>query len=106
LTSPYPAFGQGEIEISQFSMGLFMNAVIIHDLPKWQVTSHGNGLAYELFNKQSDFGIFFQGDDAEIFRDSLRALTESLRAPLDYSDALGCIWSDYSECAVHWGERA
>lgn len=86
-----------------------MNKTIIHDLPDWQVTSYGNGLAYELANKRTLEAVFFQGDDAENFRDSLAVLTEpragSYSAVLGYSDALGCIWSDYMENAQDWGVK-
>lgn len=75
-----------------------MRSTIIHDLPEWQVTSYGNGLAYQIAHKPSKKTIFFQGDDAEIFRNQFEAMTEGTPA-LNFSDALGIIWSDYAECA-------
>ena len=81
-----------------------MKTAIIHDLPNWQVTSYGNGLAYEIVNKETSRCLFFQGDDADIFRDSLSALTDK-RPSLSYSDALECIWSDYNECAYGSGSN-
>ncbi len=97
-----------------------MQSTVIHSLPGWQVTSLGNGLAYELLNKRAKQSIFFQGDDAEIFRTSLEDLTSLSNrtatvsedgvyiysALLTYSDALGCIWSDYAENAQDWGIRS
>lgn len=75
-----------------------MLCTIIHDLPDWEVTSYGNGLSYRIFNKSEGQAIFFQGDDAEIFRDELETLTEGTPA-LDFADALSLIWSDYAEIA-------
>lgn len=83
-----------------------MRETIIHDLPDWQVLSWGNGMSYLLASRKLNRAVFFQGDDAAIFRDSLDALTESRSGPmLDYKDALACIWSDYAECAENWGVR-
>lgn len=87
-----------------------MKQAIIHSLPGWQVISYGNGLAYEIANKRTAQSILFQGDDADVFRNSLEALTEpnnngSYACILDYSNALACIWSDYSECASDWDVR-
>lgn len=81
-----------------------MKSTIIHDLPGWQVTSHGNGLAYTLLNKRTNEELFFQGDDAEQFRAELTAYTCSnapvgpsgYRVVLDYSDALRVIWGEYA----------
>lgn len=82
-----------------------MRSNIIHNLPDWQVTSFGNGLAYEIANKRASAALFFQGEDAQIFRESLEALTD--RGPkLDYANALACIWSDYAESATEWGIRS
>jgi hypothetical protein len=73
-----------------------MQSNIIHDLTGWQVTSWGNGLSYEVFNKLTNQDIFFQGEDAEIFRNQLEELTE--HSPhLGYSDALRVIWNEYAE---------
>ena len=78
-----------------------MRSTIIHELPGWRVTSYGNGLAYEVAHKPLGMAIFFQGDDAGEFRDTLEGLTES--APfLDYSDALAIVWNDHSESATQW----
>lgn len=78
-----------------------MRCAIIHELPGWRVTSHGNGLAYEVAHKPLGMAIFFQGDDAAQFRDELDALTEGTPA-LDYADALAAIWHDYSDGATQW----
>lgn len=75
------------------------NAVIIHDLLEWRVTSYGNGIAYDLTHKPSGDSVFFQGDDAEQFREEFDGLTEGAPA-LDFSDALRVIWHDYSEIAA------
>ena len=75
-----------------------MRSAIIHDLPEWQVTSYGNGLAYQIICKPEGKSLFFQGEDAEIFRKDFDAMTEGPPA-LDFADALGVIWSDYSEIA-------
>lgn len=75
-----------------------MRSTIIHDLPEFSLTSYGNGLAYEIERKPAGKTIFFQGDDAAQFRDEFDALTSKMPA-LDFADALGCIWNDYSEIA-------
>lgn len=76
-----------------------MRSATIHNLPDWQVISYGNGLAYEIAHKPSAKTLFFQGDDAVIFRDQLDGLTDGPPA-LDFADALHVIWSDYSEIAA------
>lgn len=82
-----------------------MKSTIIHNLPAWQVTSYGNGLAYEVAHKPLKMSIFVQGDDAEQFRTELEALTE--RAPMmDYSDALAVLWNDYGASATAWKATA
>ena len=75
-----------------------MRSCIIHELPEWQVTSYGNGLAYAIICKPEGKSLFFQGEDAEIFRTEFDALTAGTPA-LDFADALGVIWSDYREVA-------
>lgn len=73
-----------------------MQTTIIHDLTGWQVTSWGNGVAYEVFNKLTDQDIFFQGEDADAFRSEIEELTEN--SPyLNYSDALRVIWNRYAD---------
>jgi hypothetical protein len=76
-----------------------MKSAIIHDLPDWQVTSWGNGLAYEILHKPSKRTLFFQGDDAEIYREQFQQLTEGVPC-LDFADALAVIWADYSEIVL------
>lgn len=74
-----------------------MRTAIIHNLPDWTVESHGNGLAYEVKRLESGESLYFQGDDADAFRDQLTGLTEASGGPvLDYADALRIIWSDYA----------
>ena len=73
-----------------------MKSTIIHDLTGWQVTSWGNGISYEIFNKLTDQDIFLQGDDAAAFREQFEELTEY--SPfLNFSDALRVIWNRYAE---------
>jgi hypothetical protein len=71
-----------------------MRSQIIHDLPDWQVTSYGNGLAYEIVSKPSLASVFFQGEDAEQFRTEFDNLTSGLPA-LTFADALTVIFQDY-----------
>lgn len=82
-----------------------MRSAIIHELPGWRVTSYGNGLAYAVDNLTAGQGLYFQGDDADTFRDELEALTEG-SPNLDYADALACIWFDYSDNAQPIEDRA
>jgi hypothetical protein len=75
-----------------------MRAFVIHDLPDWQVTSYGNGLAYEILHKPDLASLFFQGEDAETFRNAFQALTEA--SPyLSFADALRVIFQDYGSFA-------
>lgn len=76
-----------------------MTSAMIHDLPDWQVWSHGNGLAYAIVAKSCGARKFFQGDDAEQFREQFEALTEGTPS-LDFADALRVIWHDYAEIAA------
>jgi hypothetical protein len=71
-----------------------MRSFIIHDLPDWQVTSYGNGLSYEILHKPDLASLFFQGEDADAFREEFRALTES-PPYLSFADALCVIFQDY-----------
>lgn len=73
-----------------------MTENILHDLPEFRVTSFGNGTAYELAHKPSGKTVFFQGDDAEQFREEF----DGLSARLDFADALRVIWHDYAEIAA------
>lgn len=75
-----------------------MRSVIIHDLPEWQVTSYGNGLAYEILRKPDLANVFVQGDAADEFREELDKLTS--RVPyLSFADALCVIFQDQEEFA-------
>lgn len=69
-----------------------MRQSIIHDLPGWQVTSYGNGLAYAI--EHGERSLYFQGDDAAQFRDEFDNLTSGIPS-LDYAAALQVIWNDY-----------
>jgi hypothetical protein len=71
-----------------------MRSCVIHNLPDWQVTSYGNGLAYSVQHKPSGADVFFQGDDAETFRDEFDALTTGTPS-LSFADALQVIFSEY-----------
>ena len=73
-----------------------MRSSIIHDLTGWQVTSWGNGVAYEIFNKLTGQDIFFQSDDALEFEEQFHDLTDNF-PHLNYSDALRIIWNQNAE---------
>lgn len=75
-----------------------MRSCVIHDLPQWRVTSYGNGLAYDIEHKPSGRSVFFQGDDADTFREEFDILTCGLPA-LSFADALQAIFSEYEEFA-------
>jgi hypothetical protein len=45
-----------------------MGKIVIVNTDLWTMTSYGNGLAYELFNKRTGETLFVQGDDADAFR--------------------------------------
>lgn len=71
-----------------------MRSCVIHSLPDWQVTSYGNGLAYEILRKPGNASVFFQGDAADEFRDEFDKLTSC--APfLSFADALTVIFQDH-----------
>ena len=73
-----------------------MRSVIIHDLPDWLVASWGNGLSYGIHHKPSGRSVFFQGDDADIFREEFDKLTSGVPS-LSFADALQIIFSEYEE---------
>lgn len=76
-----------------------MQSRIIHDLAQWQVTSYGNGLAYEIMRKGDCASVFFQGDAADEFREEFERLTEN-PPYLDFADALTIIFQDHEELAI------
>lgn len=78
-----------------------MKQTILHELQEFRLVSHGNGLAYELINKESCRSIFLQGDDAGDFRDELEELSERL----DYREALRILWNDYATVSQPWNWR-
>lgn len=49
-----------------------MRSIILYDRNDWAVTSYGNGTAYalELMTPTALLSVFFQGDDAEYFRNN------------------------------------
>lgn len=49
-----------------------MNRAVIVDTQGWEVTSYGNGLAYAVKGPSVD--LFFQGDDADAFKDDWEAI--------------------------------
>ena len=73
-----------------------MRSCIIHDLPDWQVTSYGNGLAYSIEYKPSGADIFFQGEEADVFRLEFDNLTCGIPS-LSFADALQAIFAEYEE---------
>jgi hypothetical protein len=76
-----------------------MRSAIIHDLPEWRVTSWGNGLAYSIEYKPSGRDLFFQGDDADAFREEFDDLTTGTPS-LSFADALQAIFAEYKELAA------
>lgn len=73
-----------------------MMQAIIHTTPEFLVVSWGNGLAYSVERREGG-SMFFQGDDAESFRQQLDGYTSAERCPsMSYNDALWCIWHDHA----------
>lgn len=55
--------------------------------------SHGNGLAYTLFNRDCQSDLFFQGDDALAISCEIDDLES---AGFDYETILTHIWNEYT----------
>lgn len=47
---------------------------IIFNVPKWQITSYGNGLIYLIKDLEAERSILLQGDDALAFRRELNEI--------------------------------
>lgn len=58
-----------------------MRQVILENTDLWNVTSHGNGLAYSFYHKPSESEGFLQGDDATQWRDDYSAMQEAYANP-------------------------
>lgn len=46
----------------------YRSIVTVYEHNGWRLVSYGNGAAYTLHDDQHKRSVFFQGDDAEIFR--------------------------------------
>lgn len=85
-----------------------MRYAIIVNTDAFRVDSYGNGTAYRLADKASMHDVFFQGDDASVFRDEWRAL-ETVRPEWSQDQVLGELWAIYesvsqpvqAECERH-----
>ena len=58
-----------------------MKQTIIINTNRWTITSHGNGLAYEIYNKLSTEEKFLQGEDATVFNEELTSLEQNSLNP-------------------------
>lgn len=68
--------------------------IIEHQADGYTLTSHGNGLAYEITSPRGE-SLFVQGDDASDFRQELDDLTGPTGLHLNMQDALSAIWHNY-----------
>lgn len=75
-----------------------MKCTIIHNTDKWRVDSFGNGLTYLLTDKTNvtsdpeEYELFFQGDDAEAFRE---AIEDGEKRDMAYNDIFSGIWATH-----------
>lgn len=84
------------------TQGNTMQAVTIYDTRRYRVVSHGNGLAYTFTCKSrdglSDLEVFFQGDDAAIFRHEIEQW-EAYHPHKSCDAIFHEMWGDYSHIA-------
>lgn len=73
-----------------------MLQAIIRTSPGFLLTSHGNGLAYGLTHRESGEELFFQGDDADTFREELEAWEAAADGTLSTEHVLGALFANYS----------
>lgn len=72
---------------------------ILHDTPRFFVTSWGNGLAYIMTHRHAHRSIFFQGEDVEEFRQLLTTYEETC-PNVAYDELLFAVWSNFAELAT------
>lgn len=72
-----------------------MLQAIIRTSPGYLLTSHGNGLAYALKRRSDGREVFFQGDDADKFREELEAWEGSADGTLSTEHVLSAIFCNY-----------
>lgn len=75
-----------------------MQSNVLAETETFTVISWGNGTCYAFVNKLKKMDVFFQGDDAAIFRKEWEA-RETAFPSASQEDILGEIWSNYSEVA-------
>lgn len=73
-----------------------MRAVVISEHSGFQLVSYGRGTAYCLTETETELSVFFQGDDAQIFREEMGAFEEHN----PHGNALEYLWGLYSEVAT------
>ena len=77
-----------------------MKPVILAAHSGYRLTSYGNGTAYTLAETETGLSVFFQGDDATLFREEMEVFEE--HNPED--DLLEYLWCLYSGIATREGE--
>lgn len=85
-----------------------MRTICVHEGPEYRVNSTGNGLFYTLIHKPTGKSVFFQGDDAGLFREALTDAEENTGLAID--DIGAFLWCDHEygtlaqhEKVVPWG---
>ena len=66
-----------------------MRVITIEQTDRWQIESHGNGLAYSFYRKADNASAFLQGDDAAQWREQYDAMQSA------YSDSKS-VWHSQS----------
>lgn len=77
-----------------------MKLAIIAEHSGYQLTSYGNGNTYTLAETETGLSVFFQGDDATLFREEMEVFEKHM--PL--ANALRYLWYMYSDVATREGE--
>ena len=70
-----------------------MRSLIILNTDKFQITSYGQGVAYQFVNKRTCRDILFQGDDALLFH---AELVDMWDGHLPYDRFLARVWDEFA----------
>ena len=76
-----------------------MKRLVILQTPRFDLVSWGNGAAYCLRRKTDLRTIFFQGEDAGLFRDELDTM-EKVWPHRPTDELLALLWDQYEPAAI------
>lgn len=77
---------------------MYTTDIIIAKGSEFTLRSYGNGAAYTLKSLNDNRSVYFQGDDADVFRGEYE-LAEKCNPLAPVDTLLGALWSDYESVA-------